>query len=188
MAKSVRAFTLIELLIVIGIIALLALIALPNFLEAQTRSRVSRSLADMRTVATALEAYSMDCGTYPDLAISYDPNSPKSLLTHRLKPITTPVAYVTTLPYDSFNPGDDPMSRNRNNVLTYGEIASMGAEHLTRYAANTPNPNNVRWVVLSYGPCRNPGDYPEWSHPYWEEVYDPTNGTMSVGCVKRVGP
>ncbi|MEO8376090.1 MAG: prepilin-type N-terminal cleavage/methylation domain-containing protein [Candidatus Sumerlaeota bacterium] len=53
-------FTLIELLIVVAIIAILAAIAVPNFLEAQTRAKVSRVKADMRSVATAVESYRVD--------------------------------------------------------------------------------------------------------------------------------
>jgi type II secretion system protein G len=60
-----RAFTLIELLIVVAIIAILAAIAVPNFLEAQVRSKVSREKANMRTIATALEAYRTDFSRYP---------------------------------------------------------------------------------------------------------------------------
>ncbi|MEO8376979.1 MAG: prepilin-type N-terminal cleavage/methylation domain-containing protein, partial [Candidatus Sumerlaeota bacterium] len=60
-----KGFTLIELLIVVAIIAILAAIAVPNFLEAQTRSKVSRVKADMRSIATAVEAYRIDNNTYP---------------------------------------------------------------------------------------------------------------------------
>src|SRR5437763_4530938 len=58
-------FTLIELLIVVAIIAILAAIAVPNFLEAQTRSKVSRVRADQRSMATAIEAYYVDNNHYP---------------------------------------------------------------------------------------------------------------------------
>lgn len=66
--KKLRGFTLIELLIVVAIIAILAAIAVPNFLEAQTRSKVSRAASDMRTLATALEAYFVDNNLYPGMA------------------------------------------------------------------------------------------------------------------------
>ena len=59
------AFTLIELLIVVAIIAILAAIAVPNFLEAQVRSKVSRVKTDMRSLATAIEAYRLDHNVYP---------------------------------------------------------------------------------------------------------------------------
>ena len=90
-----KGFTLIELLIVVAIIAILAAIAVPNFLEAQTRSKVSRVKADMRTLATALEAYSIDGNNYPPDAQYgwYPPNIDKyrSYLP-RLAHLTTPIS------------------------------------------------------------------------------------------------
>jgi prepilin-type N-terminal cleavage/methylation domain-containing protein len=64
-----KAFTLIELLIVVAIIAILAAIAVPNFLEAQTRSKVSRAKADMRTLATAIESYTVDYNKPPTVIV-----------------------------------------------------------------------------------------------------------------------
>src|SRR4030042_2420869 len=61
-----KGFTLIELLVVVLIIAILAAIAVPNFLEAQVRSKVSRAKADMRSIATAIEAYYVDNQGYPN--------------------------------------------------------------------------------------------------------------------------
>ncbi|MGI8908594.1 MAG: type IV pilin protein [Candidatus Sumerlaeaceae bacterium] len=58
-------FTLVELLIVIAIISMLAMIALPNFEEAQTRSKVSAVKNNMRTTATKLEMLQVDSNRYP---------------------------------------------------------------------------------------------------------------------------
>lgn len=60
-----EGFTLIELLIVVAIIAILAAIAVPNFLEAQMRAKVSRVKSDMRTIATGIETYAIDHNKHP---------------------------------------------------------------------------------------------------------------------------
>ena len=65
-----RGFTLIELLIVVAIIAILAAIAVPNFLEAQVRSKVSRVKADMRSLDVALNAYFTDYNHYPSTCMA----------------------------------------------------------------------------------------------------------------------
>ena len=57
--------TLIELLIVVAIIAILAAIAVPNFLEAMVRSKISRVKSDMRTIGLTIEAYIVDNNSYP---------------------------------------------------------------------------------------------------------------------------
>ena len=63
-----RGFTLIELLIVVAIIGIIVAISVVNMINAIQRGKQKRSMADIKSVSTALEAYMTDYNTYPAAA------------------------------------------------------------------------------------------------------------------------
>src|ERR1700729_2931777 len=73
-------FTLVEIMIVVAIIALLAAIALPNFLRARKRSQATRVLEDLRVLDYALDRWALeqnksagDVAQFSDLAPYLNP-------------------------------------------------------------------------------------------------------------------
>jgi type II secretion system protein G len=68
--RKQKGFTLIELLIVVAVIGIIAAIAIPDFLNALNRGRQKRTMADIRSIGTALDAYSVDFNFYPRTAIT----------------------------------------------------------------------------------------------------------------------
>ncbi len=192
MSKKVSSgFTLIELLIVVAIIAILAAIAVPNFLEAQVRAKVSRTKADMRSLATGLDAYRIDHNVYPpdgddifgfNVFVDFD-------VALRLRPVTTPIAYMTSLPIDVFHenrdeflgstflyPGDPPYTYA---YLTFGSFTGAPAA-TPPLPGNQGNPTN--YSLLSQGPSRSLNSLLGATIEY-----DPTNGTVSLGDIVRRG-
>ncbi len=166
---KVSGFTLIELLIVVAIIAILAAIAVPNFLEAQMRSKISRVKADQRTIAMALEAYAIDnLNTYPNMHL-YPPGAAWIYVGwgYAQKKLTTPVPYMTSLLPDTFQLRYDQLTthlRTRDMWLrgnpfqdpSYDPVAN-GDQHVMDYEnfVEGGNPNNATWVerwYMSYGP------------------------------------
>lgn len=191
MYRKQYAFTLIELLIVVAVIAILAAIAVPNFLEAQTRAKVSRAMSDMRNLSTALESYSVDHDRYPAYG---HPNDfvPTSGRPHLFTPLrlTTPVAYVGTVPEDLFH---DPLSIPGSSITSpayyymhafagvyQGRQFSPG--HIAHHYARVTGHSNtaIRWTLWSHGPDNR--------DDHGVIAYDPTNGTLSQGDIIRFGP
>jgi general secretion pathway protein G len=92
--KNQKGFTLIELLIVVAIIGILAAISIPNLLTAMQRAKQKRSMADMRTIATAWEARATDVNKY-NAAGAFLPSTsqPNSTMDSILAP-----TYIKALP------------------------------------------------------------------------------------------
>ena len=208
--RRFKGFTLIELLIVVAIIAILAAIAVPNFLEAQIRSKVSRAKTDMRTIATGLESYYVDNNVYPAWAADdgnltmtvnehLNDDSARAQHSFAIRPnatstmmsMTTPIAYLTTY-------SNDPFADSKG--MTFGYYS---------------DPSMVGWIVWSYGPDTDQSgesdlnaenaveslyspfvtqpsitmivdENPSGEPTHGAYTYDPTNGTVSEGDVYRV--
>ncbi len=201
--KTDSAFTLIELLIVVAIIAILAAIAVPNFLEAQIRARVARTTADLRSLATALESYYVDNNNYPVV-----PNDSYSrLYVEYCSPLTTPISYISSVALkDPFQPkSGQPVQFvhaipdinwvgsysyfRYNNFWAYG--CFEGAYVEKGYALLSHGPS-LKWSFIEHYPyvkvTRNP--YLKSNANLYSEVdsvYDPTNGTKSYGGIARFG-
>lgn len=172
-------FTLIELLIVVAIITILASIAVPNFLAAQTRAKVSRAQADMRTIVIGLESYHVDRNRYPPTPLAALDDRYK-----RLRFLTTPIAYLTSLPLEVFGrKGDEApyayWSSNLSDAMKFSPVFFHLPEEKKK---------NGRWSLFSRGPDLDYELAVEEGGDGLLSYYDPTNGTVSNGDIMRFGP
>lgn len=62
---SQRAFTLVELLLVLVILGILAALVLPKFTGRTEQARVAAAQTQIATFGTALDAFEVDTGHYP---------------------------------------------------------------------------------------------------------------------------
>lgn len=196
-ARKESAFTLIELLIVVAIIAILAAIAVPNFLEAQTRAKISRVAGDLRNISYGLDLYKLDNNKYPPspwptpgyfthIGFAH-PTNRKS---HLFKELTTPISYINTIPRSPFH-GKNWIDNASGHYQGHARESDPGFVvrqwlHVSNRALLGAWENKLYWIA-DVGPNLQWDNTPRGNGSL-QVYYDATNGTISMGNIYRFGP
>lgn len=176
-----RGFTLIELLIVVAIIGILAAIAVPNFLNAQTRAKVSRCLSDEKALQTAVQSFTTDRGLMlVDIrdddtsegtsriqnefgGVGWNGGSGNRNMTAVISPLTSPVSYIASIPKSPFVNSLDISTSSGNNE-GFGRVGN----DTYAYWDNDPRIQTPQTVgnndwnlpgIFNYLPNWNPWDF-----------------------------
>lgn len=171
-----QGFTLIELLIVVAIIGILAAIAVPNFMNAQVRAKVTRSMSEFRTMSDAYQLYKMDYNNFPPI-LGLIPDWQGRTTSHAFRPLTTPISYYSGSIQDLFQP-----AVNRKEPLFDLYDGSYA------YSAPVPTDDTISrfgyliqtYSLLSFGPDQLPTIYNTSRFP---DFYSPSNGIISGGDI-----
>ncbi len=183
MAK--KAFTLIELLIVVAIIGILAAIALPNFLNAQLRAKIARVEGDLHAMKTAIEMYRTDNSGYPpscSLEVVGD-------VQFRAGEIFSPVTYANVPAVDPFNTQEG----SRTSLFAAKEYFYINRDKTCGWPINLLNwtidnvpssPKHSEYLISSQGP----DNLSEVQDQRKSPIFDATNGLVSQGDIIVFGP
>ncbi len=187
-------FTLIELLIVVAIIGILAAIAVPNFLNAQIRAKVSKVVSDLRNLATAIEEYRMDNNDY----MPYPEWGGHTQLAY-LDALSTPIAYISSADnvWDPFRhkgePDADGITKRRYGYFDpTSEPVAWFIPGSIYQGIELPGP--FKYTLVSLGPDNLQGVEGSYvrsiGHPGAAGfiLYDASNGLTSYGDIYRFGP
>ncbi len=198
---SRRDLTTHERLILVAIMVLLAAIAVPYYIEARMRTKIGRTMMDMRKVGAAAEAYYGDRRTYPSPFFPGPQPDPASGFTAGKwfvalwtadgefmgmgTQLTTPVAYISELPIDTFNSryilGH---ARKEHGFVGAGFLYMADLYHPLTLAVEEPLTFewDVGYFLQSVGPKLVIQD-----HERPGALYDPTNGLISPGDIYYLG-
>jgi type II secretory pathway pseudopilin PulG len=133
--RAAGGFTLVELLVVIGIIVLILGLAAPMITRAWRAGERAATYSDLQAVATALEAYKQDFGDYPRVT---DKNTGAAIL---FKALVAPGKAAG--PYAQAAGGSQP--------FLAGDAAAQGnTEYVCFVDTTDPPPSTRAWVAFSF--------------------------------------
>lgn len=137
--KKIRAFTLIEILVVATIIAVLVTVTAVSFANAQKNSRNSKRKTDLETVRQALVLYRQDNGSYGNVGATSTADNFTSILT-----LLVTGGYLTSTSIDDPKTGDPTYvykarCTSRSNPCNKVELsATLETDPSSNYAILTP--------------------------------------------------
>ncbi len=124
MYAAKRAFTLIELMIVVAIIGILAAIAIPNFVKFQCRSKQSEAKGNLKAIYVSEESYRAEADTYGTntTVIGFQPKGNKIRYVYTLTGTTSNEFIATATPAAQFSGelSSDSWTINQDNQVVNG--------------------------------------------------------------------
>lgn len=109
--KSQRGFTLLEMMIVVAIIAILAMLLIPNFTHARAQAQTAACESNLRAIGTAMELYYTDNQGYPSgTAVSLDGTD-----------LLATKGYLPNVPHDP------AAASGASNLYKYSTVAASGS-------------------------------------------------------------
>ena len=151
------------------------------------RAKIAEAESEMRTIEIALEGYRLDCGFYPPWKNEDGSNRNDPGFSAKLFPLTTPVSYMQSVPFDPFV---SVLADIENHDIyhpsydTYNYVDAWATVYYPKYNPNTVLGSSFRcgeWSLVSAGPDEIMmfGAVPS---------FQSTNGLRSAGDIIRVGP
>ena len=139
--KTKGAFTLIELIIVMAIIAILASLVLAAAGSVQKKGARSRTEAEIKAVEDALESYKSDNGDYP----SNSSSGSATLLTALMPTTGTKVYFEFKSKYTNAQGWIDPFGLNYNYIYTNG-APNNGTNNYDLWSTAGGSTNTNTWI------------------------------------------
>lgn len=146
--KLVRGFSLIEVLVVVGIVGILSALVIANYLNGLQKARQKRTMADIRSIANAWEARAVETRSYNAAGQTPPPATytmPATTLTQaQLASLLTPT-YMRVLPtIDGWS-----------NMLDFAVEFPLGGAPATHYAIRSSAGDGVFETTYTAGPTED---------------------------------